>query len=198
MHHAFSRRFNRRMKTLLKYERRSPRTRVFYRHLKTAAAMLLVVLTLSFGTVMSVEAYRVRFFNIVTEVWEELTSIVVSSDENADLDKLIPISPTYIPDGYKVAESNSNQYENTVIYTDDAGNEIYYAQNLLTQGEEIRDTENAEISTVTLDGQKVMVVKNKGVTQIYWNDRACAFSLISNIGEEELLHMAKAVINQGK
>ena len=110
MHHAFSRRFNRRMKALLKYERRSPRTRVFYRHLKTAAAMLLVVLTLSFGTVMSVEAYRVRFFNIVMEVWEELTSIVVSSDENADLDKLIPISPTYIPDGYKVAESNSNQY----------------------------------------------------------------------------------------
>ena len=85
-----------------------------------------------------------------------------------------------------------------MIYTDDAVNEIYYAQNLLTQGEEIRDTENAEISTVTLDGQKVMVVKNKGVTQIYWNDRACAFSLISNIGEEELLHMAETVINQGK
>ncbi|MEF9921454.1 MAG: hypothetical protein RR769_00950 [Anaerovoracaceae bacterium] len=94
LHHKFSRRFNRKMAALLKYERRTPTMRVFVRQMKTAAAVFVIVLSMAFGTVMSVEAYRIRFFEFVTTVWEELTSIVIGSEDNADHDTLTPISPT--------------------------------------------------------------------------------------------------------
>ncbi len=182
------------MKSLLKYERRAPTMRRMVHHMKVAAAMLLVTLTLTFGTVMSVEAYRIRFFEFVTQVWEELTSVVIHSDDNADYDKVMTVSPSYIPEGYVILDETNIQYENTIIYVDEEGTEIYYSQTLLTQGEAILDTENTVTQTMLIGSQEVSLIANKGITQIYWHDSFSSFSLVGKIGESELLKMAESVI----
>jgi hypothetical protein len=192
--HQFSWRFKRKMKALLKYERRTPVMRRFVYQMKTAAAVLLIVLSMAFGTVMSVEAYRVRFFEFVTEIWEELTSIVIHSDENADHDTLTPISPSYIPKGYSVLELTSDKYENTIIYINTNGLELYYSQRMATQSEFILDSEGAETEKITIGSQEAYLIANKGTVQLYWHDDDSVFSLIGNLDKTELIKMAKSII----
>lgn len=196
LHHKFSRRFNRKMAALLKHERRTPTMRVFVRQMKTAAAVFVIVLSMAFGTVMSVEAYRIRFFEFVTIVWEELTSIVIGSEENADHDVLIPVDPTYIPQGFEVVDRQSDQYENTIRYLHEDGVEILYSQQLTTQSEFIFDTKDIEPNRIMIGSQEVYTLLNKGTTQLYWNDNFNFYHLISRSNESELLKMAESIIKK--
>lgn len=193
LHHKFSRRFNRKMASLLKYERRTPTMRMVVRQTKTAAAVFVIILSMAFGTVMSVEAYRIRFFEIVTTVWEELTSIVIGSEENAGHDTLVPLEPSYVPTDYGVLETSINQFEQNIFYHNKSGNEIFFSQNLTTQGEFIIDTESTTYEKIELPSMDVYYVVNKGVTQLYWQDAFYTYTLISTIEKDELLAMAQSV-----
>lgn len=192
--HQFSWRFKRKMKALFKYERRTPVMRQFIRQIKTAVAVLLIALSMAFGTIMSVEAYRVRFFEFVTDIWEELTSIVIHSDENANHDILTPISPSYIPEGYNVLEQTSDKYENTIIYSNANGLELYYSQRMATQSEFILDSEGTETEKITIGSQEAYLIANKGTVQLYWHDDESVFSLIGNLYKTELIKMAESII----
>lgn len=191
--HKFSRGFNRKMKALLKYERRTPATRQFVHRMKIAATIFLVILSLTFGTIMSVKAYRIRFFKFITQVYEELTSIVVHSDENADYDTLVLVSPTYIPDGYSILEQTSSEYKYSIIYCNVDGAEIYYLQKLSSQSEFIFDTETVEPKEIAIGTHKGYVIINKGVTQIYWYDDFNVYSLIGSLDESEIIKMAESI-----
>ncbi len=191
--HQFSRRFKRKMKALLKYEGRTPAMRQFVHRMKIVAAMLLVTLSLTFGTIMSVETYRVRFFEFVTQIWEELTSIIIRSDSNADHDTLVLVSPTYIPEGYSILEQTSNEYKNSIIYYNESGAEIYYLQKLSSQSEFIFDSEDAEPKEITIGTHKGYIIMNKGVTQIYWYDKFNVYSIVGSLDDSELIKMAKSI-----
>ena len=73
---------------------------------------------------MSVEAYRIRFFNMIKEVWSELTSIVFWSDTSTNVYDFVAVSPLYIPNGYEILEQSENEYKNVIIYSDKDKNEI--------------------------------------------------------------------------
>lgn len=191
--HQFSRRFKWKMKALLKYEGRTPSTRQFVHRMKIAATMLLVTLSLTFGTIMSVEAYRVPFFEFLTQVWEELTSIIIHSDSNADHDTLLLLSPTYIPEGYTILEQISNEYKNSIIYYNESGAEIYYLQKLSSQSEFIFDSEGTDPKEITIGTHKGYIITNKGITQIYWYDKFNVYSLIGSLDDSELIKMAKSI-----
>lgn len=196
LNHQFSKRFLRKMKTLLKYERRTPIMRSTVHHAKTAAAVFLIFLSIAFTTTMSVDAYRIRFFEFVTTVWDELTSIVIGSSENADHDTLSPIAPTYVPIGFEIIDQQSDQYENTIRYLHEDGVEILYSQQLTTQSEFILDTEGVEPNSVIIGSQEVYIFLNKGTTQLYWNDKFHFYHLISRCNENELLKMAESIIKK--
>lgn len=194
--HKFSNGFNRKMKALLKYERRTPTMRKFVHRMKIAAAMFLVTFSIMFGTVMSVEAYRMRLFEFVTEVWEELTSIVTHSDDNADHDTLVFASPSYIPKGYSILEQTSSEYKHSIIYSDESGTEIYYLQKLLSQSEFIFDSEDVEPKEINISGSVGYLIINKGVTQLYWYDNFNTYILISSLDELEVIKMAESIQNK--
>ena len=56
--HKFSRRFERKMKRLIREQRRSPQVNRVIRGLRRVAAIILVIGILSFSGLMTVEAYR--------------------------------------------------------------------------------------------------------------------------------------------
>lgn len=194
--YKFSNRFSRKMKALLKYERRTPTMRRMVHHMKVAVAMFLITLTLTFGTVMSVEAYRIRFFEFVTQVWEELTSIVAHSDDNADHDTLVLASPYYTPKGYSILEQTSNDYKHSIIYSDESGAEIYYLQKLSSQSEFIFDSEDVEPKEINIGESVGYLIINKGITQLYWYDNFNTYTLISSLDEEEVIKMAESIQNK--
>lgn len=192
--HIFSKKFNHKMKALLKYEKRTPFMRSFVRYSKTAIATILITISLTFAATMSVEAYRVRFFEIVTQIWEQLTSITISSNENAGSDTLIANEPFYIPNDYTVNERKKDEYEYAITYVNSAGNKIFYSQLLLTQGESIIDTEGITIEVIVIDDVSVNCIENKGVTQLYWNDFQCSYYIVGSVQRSELICMAQSTI----
>ena len=78
--HQFSHRFNRIMKRLMKEQRRPPRLNHVIHMMRRTAAILLVVTAVSFSCLMTVDAYRERFIEIVTHVFHELTDYRFSAE----------------------------------------------------------------------------------------------------------------------
>lgn len=192
--HVFSKRFNRKMKALIKYERRTPFVNVVIHRFKIAVVTMLIFISLAMGTIMSVEAYRLKFFKLIREVWHEFTSIHINVDDIDSIGTLVPEQPTYIPEEYSILESQMSEYAQTVIYTDANGNEINYNQHVVTQSVYLFDTENAETETKVINDQTVNIISNKNTIQVYWFDDIHFFAIVGNIDKNELIRMAESII----
>lgn len=192
--HKFSKRFERRMNKLIRQERRSPFIKSFINHGKRVAIIFLIFISIAFATTMSVEAYRVKFFEIVIEVWEEFTSIIFKSKESIDDRKLIPVNPIYIPDDFKIIEEDTNHYEHFIYWENDYGVEIMFEQAKITSNAIINDTEGIEIEKIFIEEQEVIYFTNKNVHQLYWNDSNYIYTIVSSYDKKELIKMAESII----
>ena len=98
--HVFLKSFERKMKKLTENKLYSTKLTISIRH---KVAVVLIVLVLLFSTVMSVEAFRTRFFEMIIEIYRDLTSIMFIADEPSEIDFQVK-KPSYIPEGYVVTE----------------------------------------------------------------------------------------------
>lgn len=195
LEHAFSKRFCRKMKALVKYERRSPAGRFAAAFGRAAAAVLLVAVLLNTILVGSVEAYREKFFEIVQTVTEKFTSFFVES-EDAPSNEFVPIDPPYVPEGFEMIEQFGDAVSYTVIYMSEEGQEIYYVQSLVVDGETHVDTEEASVELVQIEECTVYVVTKNGTTQLSWIDSNNEFLIISNTAYEDVLLMAEKIVKK--
>ena len=95
--HKFSKRFERKMKRLIKDQKWSPRKRKILFMAKRVAVFLLISSTLTFSCLMSVEAFRMKVIEIVTEVFEDLTHFSFLSPAES-LDEMGDLTFTYLPE----------------------------------------------------------------------------------------------------
>ncbi|WP_077369007.1 DUF4367 domain-containing protein [Anaerosalibacter sp. Marseille-P3206] len=193
--HNFSKRFQKKMNKLIREERRSPFIKTFVNYSRKVAIIFLIFISIAFATTMSVEAYRVRFFEVVIEVWEEFTSIIFKEKQNIDDGKLIPVNPTYIPDNFKIIEHEINSYEQFIYWQNDNGIEIMFEQAKITANSIITDTEGIDIEELLIGEQKIIYFTNKNINQIYWNDSNYIYAIISEYDKNELLKMVESIIN---
>lgn len=196
--HKFSKDFEKKMDKLIKEEKRTPLMRSFVVYGKRAAAIFLIIAAISFTTTMSVEAYRVRFFEVITEVWDEFTSIVFKSEEEINDEKLVAVNPEYIPEGFSIVEEELSDYINLIVYTNSNNIEIIYEQSLISDGEIILDTEGVEVKTTDIENHEISYFSNKGVNQVYWNDDNYTYAFISSIDIEELFKITKSILKNKK
>ena len=193
LQHHFSGHFRRKMRALCRYERRSPRMRHFVHRAKTAAAACAVIIVVLMSAVMSVEAARKQFFEVITKVYERFTEIRVHDPENAS-QVLTLCKPEYVPNGYVLKEQKV-YYDMLyhVTYIDDKENVIDYKQQL-SNGTYVFDTEDSYTDTHMIGGREVHIIEKNGFSQVYWYDEKNMYSLAAKIGMEELLRMAKSII----
>lgn len=196
LNHIFSGRFLRKMKTLLKYERRGSFGRFATRLGRVVAVVLVVVIMLNTVLVVSVEAYREKFFEIIQTVTERFTSFFVEVDDDAPVTEFVPIEPPYIPEGFELIEQFSDAISHTVIYLNEDGQEIYYEQVIITDGEHRIDTEDASEQVIEIENCTAYVVVKNGTTQILWIDGPCRFQIISNTDYETVIAIAEKIIKK--
>lgn len=200
LNHHFSRRFRRKMRALLRYERRTPYMRKAVQSIKTAAAVFAVVVSLTFCALMSVEASRTRIIEIVTKLLSDATSLRVSVDDGAPSDRVLrPVTPTYVPEGYRVVDEEIDILTHMIIYEDESERAIDFSQHMLSAGEYVLDTEDVYTEKVQIGSQEVWIVvkPSKDYCTLYWLDNNYFYCLSGNhIESDELLKMAESVINQ--
>lgn len=159
LNHRFSMRFQRKMRALLRYERRTPRMRKTVSRMKAAAAVFAVVLSVTFGALMSVEACRTRIIEIITEILSDATSLHISVDDGAPSDAVLrPITPTYVPEGYRVVEEETSKIDFLIHYEDETGRVLDYTQDLLSAAEYLIDTEDVYTEEMMIGSHEVQVI----------------------------------------
>lgn len=200
LRHHFSRRFRRKMRALIRYERRTPRMRKAVHCMKVAAAAFAVVLSLTFGALMSVEASRTRIIEIITNVLRDAVSLHISIDNGAPSNLVLrPITPTYVPEGYYLSKEKIDDTGYVIHYEDKNGNVIDYMQDFLHAGTIVQDTEDVYMKTVKIGSQEILVIEkpSKDYCTAYWYDNNYFYWVSGNkIESNELIKMAESIIIQ--
>lgn len=191
--YKFSKKFERKINKLIKEQRRSSFMRTFANYGKKVAIIFLIITSIAFATTMSVEAYRVKVIEVITEVWEEFTSIIFKNKENINDGILVPAVPKCVPEGFSILEEKIYDYRYTVIYVDVNNREIFYEQSVLSSGQVLLDTENTKVETIEIDSKEIFFFTNKGINQIYWIDDSYIYTFISSIDKEEIIKMAESI-----
>ncbi|MGO0884737.1 DUF4367 domain-containing protein [Clostridioides difficile] len=202
LNHVFSKRFERKMKKLIRQEKRNPFIKYTIIYLKRVAVVFLIVVTGLFTITMSVDALRNQFIKIVIEIYEDLTEFIFSKDIQTDKDlDFILKEPKYIPKGFKEVEKENTLQGIFIRYENKNGSEIRYRSNQIDSNTVILDTEDAKVTDVMVNDYKAKyIIKDNSIT-IFWNDEENVYTIYFdydnkndlNKYEDDLIDIAKNI-----
>ena len=169
-----------------------------YKYLRRCAVLILVVCTVSFAVMMSVEAVRSAVWNAIIEFFDDYLSISYVMDSEVP-DKIEQKSEPEIgrPEWEKqVVADNNSMY--VVVYRENGEKIITYMQRVIDENNTWFDNENTEIQNIKI-GEMSAVLMFRTDMQTYslsWSDGRYEYSLESHSSEitkEDLISFAKTL-----
>lgn len=160
---------------------------------KRVAIFFAIAMVGIFVTTMSVEAFRIKLFNIVTEVTEKYTKVSIVETENgleSQIDWESYYLPEYIPERYTYSKSENFGDIKIVFYSDAKGKEIQFSQTPVNPEYQI-DTEEAIVADVTVNGEKAILVEKEGLLTLIWTTDEKTFHIIGELERDEIIKMAE-------
>lgn len=129
--YEFSNKFKRRMNKLIWTEAHSWFI-TFSKISKKVGIFLFGMICSVFLLTISVEAYRIQFFETVKTIWED--SILYRYLKKTNIGEFQISEPSYIPQGYEEAERIESDTMFSVVYENDLGEIITWDQMLVLDG----------------------------------------------------------------
>jgi len=195
--HKFSKNFEKKMKKLIRDQQRAPWLNKFISTSKRVAVVALAILTVSFSCLMCVRAYREKFIEVITEIFEELTQFSFSSSrtEETELDE---ITFDYLPEGMiEIDRDYSPQTHYQAIWFEDAmGKKFEISQDIMASGKQsttILDTEDAEVTKIDFDGYDATLVVKGEYTTLLCIDDSSYIMLSGDFPPEEIIKIANGI-----
>lgn len=195
--HVFSARYKKNIKKIIKEYSRTPIQRKFAAFSKYAAIILIIFILSNGLLVVTVQAYREKVFEIITNVYKEFTSIITKTEEVPEplTEKPDFTEPLYIPEGFEVINDIQTDITRKIDY-ENGDRILVYKQNIITNSELRIDTEGTEIKNIKINGTSINYVFNKGMYNAYWNDNEYFYLITGEISFEELLKVIEGVIQK--
>lgn len=196
--HTFSKRFEKRMRKLIKTQRRSPRMRHFVLTAKRVAAVALVVSALSFSCLMTVKAYRVKFIEIVTEVFDNTINFIITPKHSGGTGKVGDVIFGYLPEDLAEIDRLEMSYDQglTVTYVDPDGKllDIYVE---VMSGQSATDisinVEGCAASNIMINGNEATAYTGADYAYLMWEDRDCLILITSELPYDETIKVAQNI-----
>ena len=159
------------------------------------AAILIIAIILTFTTLnITVEAVRVRSFRFISDVQDAFTSLRFSDHmQNSIVDERLSggYAPTYVPEGYEIAELNDLFDKRVIIYEGNVDGIVMFSFEPL-EGVMNIDTEDALVEPIDIKGYDgLLVIKGERV-MIIWASAENVFTLASFLPVEEAIRMAES------
>lgn len=192
--HTFSRRFERNMRLLLRRRCRAPWVNQALRTGKTAAAVLLIAITVTFSTLMTVEAYREKVIEIVSRVFTEFTEFKFHTGEETG--ELPDVSFGYLPEGMEETVSETYDGYRYILYENGTGKLFELNQLLLGAGDANTmnlDTEDTVSESFYIKGEDAVMHTKNGDTNVLWTCRNVIYHLYGNLPPEEMKTIAENI-----
>ncbi len=183
---------------LNKEEERKRRRKKIQSISKRVAIIFLGIIVAGGAVTMSVDAFRIKFFNMVIQTSEEFSKITFN-EKNNDVEKVDELRkdigahyyPEYIPKGYELKEIRGDEFK-TFVFNNDEGGKILFSRYGI-KGTTLIDTEDAEVSNVIINGNEAIVSIKDRVSIILWSEGESVFSIVCKLKKEELIKMAESV-----
>lgn len=184
--------YNEQLKKQAQKRKFRSRVKLLSKHVAIFFAIALVGI---FVTTMSVEAFRIKLFNIVTEVTEKYTKVSIVETENSlerqkDWDSYY--APEYIPERYTYSKSENFGDIKIVFYSDTSGKEIQFSQTPVNPEYQI-DTEDAVLTEVIVNAEKGVLAQKEGLLTLIWTTDEKTFHIIGEIKKDEIIKMAESL-----
>jgi hypothetical protein len=192
--HEFSDEFNRKMDKLIN-RRKKPYYKMINTFGKRVACIIAVVFIASFTTVMSVSALRNAFKDFFMKIFPNHSEIsaIVDSDDTSPTTIQSDYNITYDLSDYEIVYEEYDEISRDISYKKD-DIVINYDQYVKCEYDMAINTEDAEISTVSLDNADAIYYKdNQNYYHLIWDNGEYIIMLSSNIGENELIDIANSV-----
>ena len=194
--HTFSPKFEAKMIKILKRGKRFKdnfRT-ASLKILKMSAIIVLILLSVSFISLLSVEAVRTPIIKYFMTVYEKYSSIYFINDDEVYVPMTLETlyAPDYIPDGYAFYEEETDVNVRSLYYTNSDGIEIRFQQFILATGITI-NTEGITTEDIFINENKGIFYNNRGGNVILWNDDQYAYLVGGPVDRISLQKMAESV-----
>ncbi|SFG16809.1 protein of unknown function [Desulfotomaculum arcticum] len=159
------------------------------------AACIAIVFTLLNAVLLSVEATRNSIFNAIIAWQEKYTEVKFGELEKESQQENV-YRPTYLPEGYK--ETSAERYGNTftLIYANNAGDEILFDQRPAESGTSLVDNENTEYTKVKVSGNTAYLFKAltaDDANVLIWQSNGLVYELTSKIDSAELIRIGESL-----
>lgn len=193
-----SKRFERKMGRLIREQRRSKRANQILYFARQTVAAVLAVAVLTFGGMMTVEAYREKVIEVVKQVFTEFTQYYFSSDAPGDeMIELPEMTLEYVPEGMKKVDDHvSSQNLRYMLYENENGGFFEVTQwPIVAEHAYSRkmDTEDSVITMGTINGYEAMFNEKKGHTTIIWTIENIIYEVFGNLGTDEIKRIAEEI-----
>lgn len=194
--------FRERLERSLQDKRNKERRLSHIKVLQRAAVILLVLSSVLAVSLFSVDAFRVRFFNLLIETKPEYTEFRLEEKNGGSdgdqgngaqsVDWPNSYIPTYVPEGYSVESSENYDSMKLILFQNAEGKIIDYAQ----YSESVSfnyDTEDAVLQDITVNGEAGMLVVKGENYSIIWKHESSIFVVRTQIDEQETLKIAENI-----
>lgn len=195
--HEFSQSFERKMKKVIKGQRRPAWIKSSLLFLKRTAAVAMVALVITAAGVMSVDAYRERVIEVVVQVFHDLTSYRFYTERSDGYKTAPKVDFSYIPDGFELTESRVGETRAYYLFENREGTFFELDEVVIQPGGDygmILDTEDSQMEHFYI-GDVEAIANSKGSDgNVLWSIENIRFDLYGNIGIEELKEIARGIV----
>jgi len=184
--HCFSKKFDKKMKRLIRYEE-FPGIQIVDKVVKRIAIFFVCMISATFLFGMSVEAYRTKIIQIVKTFWQDAVKYSFFLDVENDDFRLT--RPRYIPENYLELEVIENDISVIVVYENATGAQIVWEQRKIIDNSHIVfDTEYDSMQIKEINGAVVTLLEYEdGYRMAYYEqDRYLYLITADYLASEEI------------
>ncbi len=167
--------------------------------LKRAAIFIVVIFTIGATITVSVEAFRLKFFNLFINKTEHYTDLSVLSEDNEEIKFDRPedlqdyLYPTYLPDNYNLIDHFTIDGYYEFIFENDNNTISIHITNADNNINSHIDTENTELENITVNGfDGVYIFKDK-MSTVAWLENDKLIEIVAPVNKDEILKIANSI-----
>lgn len=162
------------------------------RKLSRVAAIVLIVLAILTATIMSVEAFRIPFFNLFINSGDKITGFTLHDGSEANTLSQFE-GPSYLPIGYELNSTEVLGKKETLTYLNSAG-ECLLVSRFQAGSDFTVDTEDAETSNIDVNGYQGLYSIKDGRTRLAFRTDNYAYLLDVPADLSEAIKIASSII----
>ena len=188
--YQFSKRFQRRMKKLVKQSMKKENS-VRRTFVNKRIAVVFISIFILLASSMNVSAVRRAVFEFISYVYEKYTEIIYENSKPITKGEFTPFTPSYIPEGFTISlEDLDGSVYLEYIKNDDY---IIYEQKNKEDVTSHINTEGIKVEDTEINGNPAIYYSNYGVQNLIWHDELYMYSISSTLNKEEVFRIAMTI-----